>query len=153
MKDIARSARRSPFLAYDRGHGVAVDSSENVYIIGLGEGGRNENLHGGLRNIFLTKYDAEGNKQWIRQIGHGTNDETFIIAVDQSGNIYITGRILKDGADKGEHQDLFIVSYDADGTKRWSRKSGTASAGKAREIDVDRNGDIIINGDSPRDPG
>ena len=151
MKNIARSARRSPFLAYDRGHGVAVDSSENVYIIGLGEGSRDENLHGGLRNIFLTKYDADGNKQWIRQIGHGTNDETFIIAVDQCGNIYITGRIFKDwdGTNHGEYQDLFIVSYDADGTKRWTRKLGTASAGKAREIDVDRNGDIFINGDSP----
>ena len=49
----------SPDIAY----GVATDSSGNVYVTGYTEGGLDGNSNAGNRDIFVVKYNSDGNKQ------------------------------------------------------------------------------------------
>ena len=47
----------------DRANGVATDSSGNVYVTGYTGGGLDGNNHSGNTDIFVVKYDSDGNKQ------------------------------------------------------------------------------------------
>jgi len=49
--------------------------------------------------VFLVKYDATGNQQWIRQFGSlekYSSDIRYSITVDMNGVIYATGVIDRD---------------------------------------------------------
>jgi hypothetical protein len=47
----------------DVGYGVTTDSSGNIYVTGLTEGGLDGNTNSGERDIFLVKYNSSGTKQ------------------------------------------------------------------------------------------
>ena len=47
----------------DQAYGVATDSSGNVYVTGYTEGGLDGNTSAGSSDLFVVKYDSNGNKQ------------------------------------------------------------------------------------------
>ena len=47
----------------ERGEGVTVDSSDNIYVTGFTEGGLDGNTNSGAKDIFLVKYNSSGIKQ------------------------------------------------------------------------------------------
>ena len=81
----------------DIGYDVAVDGSGNVYITGsfsntvnFGAGDVTSNGNG---DVFVTKLNTSGAHQWTTTYGHNqaTNDIGYEVAVDGSGNVYVTG--------------------------------------------------------------
>ncbi|SVB66951.1 uncharacterized protein METZ01_LOCUS219805, partial [marine metagenome] len=79
--------------------GIAVDSSDNVYITGyfsgtanFDPGGTEELTSNGNEDVFFAKYDTNGIYQWAHDIGGSDGDEGQGIAVDSDGNVYITGK-------------------------------------------------------------
>jgi uncharacterized delta-60 repeat protein len=88
----------------DSGNGIALDGSENIYITG----GFNRFVEGS-EDAFIAKYDSAGtsllNITWA-----GSNDDSGSgIAVDGSGNIYITGYTYRFG--EGD-SNAFIAKYN-----------------------------------------
>ena len=75
----------------DAGRGVAVDSNNNIYVTGTTAGGLDGYTNSGEQDIFLVKYDLNGNKLWTRQLGTSASDIAHGVAVDSSNNIYVTG--------------------------------------------------------------
>ena len=96
---------------------VALDASGNVFISGYtygvegsdGIGGSNA----GSADAFLSKFDSDGNNVWTTQIGTSGGDKSQSVAVDTSGNVYISGDTLGDlaGSNVGE-RDAFLVKYE-----------------------------------------
>ena len=67
--------------------GIAVDSANNLYITGYSPGTNSGN------DIVTIKYDQSGNQVWLQRYngpGNG-DDEGNAIAVDNNGNVYVTG--------------------------------------------------------------
>ena len=65
---------------------------------------------------------------WSRQIGTSDYDASHSVAVDASGNAYISG--WTEGALAGTNAglwDAFLVKYDASGNLLWSQQIGTSS--------------------------
>ena len=59
-----------------------------------------------------------GTQQWIKQTGTDEDDHAFGVAVDSSGNPYVTGDT--EGAFSGftnadAWRDIFLLKYDTDG--------------------------------------
>ncbi|WP_000304246.1 SBBP repeat-containing protein, partial [Leptospira interrogans] len=76
-----------------QGNGVAFDSSGNIYLTGRTSGNLDGQALSGIQDLFVTKYDTGGNKQWTRLLGvAGQITQGNGVAFDSSGNIYLTGR-------------------------------------------------------------
>ncbi len=66
---------------------IAVDNLGNVYVTGYSTG---PPFRGGL-DYFTAKYDASGNLIWSVRYDYNGDDFANAIAVDGSGNVYVTG--------------------------------------------------------------
>lgn len=77
-----------------------------------------------------------------------TNSVAFGVAVDASGNVYMTG--WGSGSMLGQtpigNLDGFLVKYNAAGDLQWIRQFGTPSEDRASSIALDSSGDVYVAG-------
>lgn len=133
----------------DAGYSIATDPNGNSYVTGYTAGDPDdENRNNGSEDIFVAKYDADGNKQWTRLLGTSESDNGQGIAVDSSGNSYITGYTGGDleGETNAGHDDIFVAKYDTDGNREWTRQFGTSHYDYGMGIAVDSNGNSYLTG-------
>jgi uncharacterized delta-60 repeat protein len=139
---------------WDAGYGVAVDSSNNIYVTGYTYGGLDGNTNSGGRDIFLVKYNSSGTKQWTQQFGTSGGDLGYGVAVDSSNNIYVTGYTGGglDGNTNSGGKDIFLVKYNSSGTKQWTQQLGSSKSDNGTRKDyglasnVDSKGNIYVTG-------
>ena len=99
-----------PGNSYDQPAALAVDAAGNVYVTG----GSGENYY--AADYVTVKYNSAGTQEWVATYdGPGSGyDYPRAIAVDNSGNVYVTGSSLT-----GTNYDYATVKYDAAGTQEW----------------------------------
>jgi hypothetical protein len=95
----------------DWAEAIAVDGSGNVYVAGWSLGS------GTTMDYTTIKYDPNGNELWVRRYNGQANgsDEAYAIAVDDSGNVYVTGR--SEGS--GTAEDCATIKYYPNGDTAW----------------------------------
>jgi hypothetical protein len=130
--------------------GIGTDASGNVYCSGHFQGiasfGSNTLVNLGVADMFLAKYDPQGQALWARRIGaYDTNYwNAFGFAVDAAGNAYVASRD-SGTADFGTvmltNSAAFIAKYDPAGTLLWATESLPASA-----IAAGTNGAVYMTG-------
>jgi uncharacterized delta-60 repeat protein len=124
----------------DFGNSIAVDASGNVYVTGASFGS------GTGFDYATVKYDSAGQQQWVaRYNGPGNaDDEAYGIAVDASGNVYVTGS----SAGSGTANDYATIKYNASGQEEWvARYDGpTSSNDYANAIAIDASGNVYVTG-------
>lgn len=85
-------------IDWDKGYGIVIDGSGNVYVTGSFGGiatfGNTTLTSAGSSDVFITKYDESGALQWVQKAGSRGPDVGQNIAVDRSGNVYITGSFI-----------------------------------------------------------
>jgi hypothetical protein len=77
-----------PGNAGDQASALAIDAAGDVYVTG-GSIGAGSGL-----DYATVKYDAEGNERWVARYngpGNTTTDFAAAVAVDEAGNVYVTG--------------------------------------------------------------
>jgi len=105
---------------------VAV-SGDGVYVTGTTMDNLDGNHSTSTYDMFLTKYNYAGFKQWTRQVGGSGGDFGVNVAVDADGFIYVTGSAGSnpfDGLSSKGKDDLFLIKYDAAGNKLWTQMFG-----------------------------
>ena len=113
------------------GYGLAMDSSNNVYISGKTTGGLGGNTCIGMQDAFLSQYSSSGTAKWTVQLGvAGATTAANSTATDTSGNVYLAG--VTSGSLAGNtltgQQDAFLSQYGSSGTAKWIVQLGAASA-------------------------
>ena len=131
---------------FDGSYSLAFDPAGSLYV-GGGTDGRLGYSHVGGRDAFLTKYDSDGTLQWTRQFGTSASDSISGVAVDAGGNVIVagsTGGTIGDVSAGGS--DLFLASYDGDGSLQWMRQVGTPSDEIGAVMRLDAAGNIYVFG-------
>jgi hypothetical protein len=127
---------------------VAVDASGNAYISGESAGSLGGPNAGGL-DAFLIKYSSAGNLLWTRQIGTSTSDWSNSVAVDASGNAFISGLTYGSlGGPNAGSADAVLIKYSSAGDLVWSRQIGTSSTDESWSVAVDASGNAYISGET-----
>jgi hypothetical protein len=111
----------------------------------------------GLVDVFLTKFDANGNFQWARSWGAtNLNDAAGGIAVDETDNVYVSG-YFEDTVDFNQtgvasnitshgKADAFICKHSSKGTFQWARTWGGTGTDSAGGIALDGLGSVYVAG-------
>jgi len=140
----------------DAGFGVDTDIFGNPYVIGYTWGdldGDGPGLHEGQEDIYLTKFDPNGNQKWIKQLGSSEADVPYAMTIDKlHGNIYVTGFSIGNIANasgtqpNAGGQDIVAISFNTEGQLKWLRQFGTEGDDNGFGITVDRHQHTYISG-------
>lgn len=127
---IVWTRKRPGNIVYD----ITSDANGNIYMVGSPDDG----------GYLTVKYDAAGNELWSTLLQPGTLPYLWnpYIAVDTTGNVYITGY----RETLGYPVDTPLIKYDASGNFQWYKffKGDQEEAGQ--DIAVDANGDVYVTG-------
>jgi chitodextrinase len=124
--------------ADEAGNGVAVDGSGNIVIVGSTSGNLDSYSNQGSYDIVVAKYDAAGNKLWSWADGTALDDSAYDVALDGSGNVYVTGSVRGDlhGQTSSGFYDAFLMKFNSSGTRQWTRLIGTDQQESAQAVVV-----------------
>jgi hypothetical protein len=141
----------------DNGYSTVTDFKGNVFVTGKYLSptfsiGNDTLYNAGQDDIFLAKYDKSGNPIWSKRAGSTSSDCGNGIAVDATGNAYVTGYYqfnLIMGTDTlynaGAH-DMFLAKYDTNGNVIWAKSAGGDHDDYAQNITADSNGFLYVIG-------
>ncbi len=119
------------------------DGSNNSVVIGYGGN------PAGNDDIFIIKYAADGSRPWTPIVyDSGRNDHPTAVALDKSGNIFVTGYSYDTAADPSGSYDWFTAKYDgSSGALIWSDTYNSSYGDDvATSIDVDNAGNAYVTG-------
>ncbi|MFH2095007.1 MAG: GEVED domain-containing protein [Bacteroidota bacterium] len=106
----------------------------------------------GAADLWMAKFDSDGNSQWARNMGSGSNEVPASIKTDETGNSYIaasgTDPFTIDGFDyTGTGNKYFILKVDnSTGSVVWLKDLQGTGNSEVRDIDIHPSGDLILVG-------
>jgi hypothetical protein len=143
---VKQWTRQLGATADDIGYGVAVDSSDSIYVTGFTTGAE-------LRDIFLVKYDSSGLLLWTQQLGTAADDVGNGVNLDSYDNVYVTGYAGGDldGNRNAGNFDIFLLKCGSSGAKQWTRQLGTISDDVGRGLSINSKNNIYVTGSTGGD--
>ena len=148
----------------DGGNDIVLDDLGNIYLAGIISGSADFDPSANVDMIafnansdgFLAKYDASGNYLWAKNIGSSLFDNCSGIALDETGNVIITGLFQSSlDFDFGVGSavltsvgatDIYFAKYDENGNYIWANQIGSADNDLSNEIALDADQNIYLTG-------
>jgi len=129
-----------PGNSKDTAKAIAVDGSGNTYVVGssyVNKGRDRTDI-----DYFIIKYNSVGVVQWVAFYNGLDNyhDEAAAIAVDDSGNVYVTG---------GSGGSYATVKYNSAGVQQWVARynePGGNESDAATALIIDGSGNLYVTG-------
>jgi hypothetical protein len=151
-------------IANDRGESMAVDGAGNMYVTGSFEetvdfdpGAATANLtsSGGI-DVFVTKMNSQGELLWAVRAGGPQDIQAVALAVDDTGNVYVTGYFLGT-ADFDPRPtdvlnltavagDVFVWKLSPAGAVVWAKRAGGSGFDSGSSLAIDSSGDVYVTG-------
>jgi hypothetical protein len=116
--------RRFGTAGYDKAYAVDI-AGGGIYVAGRVDMALQGQTHYGAADVFVSRYDSDGNQVWARQFGSTSSDIAYAVAADESG-IYVAGTTptsLPDQVSFGS-RDAFVLKYSHSGDRVWTRQIG-----------------------------
>lgn len=153
----------------DHGQSIGIDGSGNVYTAGMFRGtvdfdpgpGTFNLTAIGTDDIFISKMDAAGNFVWAKRMGNTNYNLVSSMAVDNDGNVYLTGRfegtvdfdpgagtfnITSTVVNNFPTIDVYVSKLNASGDFVWAKHFGGTEDNYSYSIAVDGSGNVYTTG-------
>ncbi|MBD3581311.1 T9SS type A sorting domain-containing protein [Flavobacterium selenitireducens] len=152
-------AKRAGGTAGQSSNALAVDDENNILITGDFTSsitfGSSLLTSSGSADIFVAKYDTNGNEIWATSMGGPDYDTASNIATDMEGNVIIAGDYYDDitignvalyHTGQADASDIFIAKYDMAGFPVWCKSLQGDLKDTCSGIATDALGNIVITG-------
>jgi len=120
----------------DEARGIAIDSSDNIYITG-----QTYSTDTSSTMIVTAKYDSDGTLIWQVQLDGAQTQYGISIDTDSSNNVYVAGISY---AGSGPSDEVAIVKYNSAGSLQWQRILGSTGSENPPGIAIDSDGNVCI---------
>jgi len=149
--------------SYDVSIHLTIDNSGNIYVTGYFQGTADFDPGAGTNNfvavnldVFVSKFDADLNYIWAKQLAGTSDDKSKSVAVDALGNVYTTGNFggTLDLDPSGSVQnfitagelDVFISKLNSNGDYVWGKQIGGTSWDDGNFILTDASNNVYTTG-------
>lgn len=149
-------------MANDVAYSLTLDTASNIYITGSFQSyidfGSSTSLSSlGSDDIFIAKFDVNGNLSWAKSIGGSYADYGRSIVTDTMGGLYLTGK-YQGSADFDPSsnyvglsssmgsEDIFLLKFDYNGIFQWVKGIGSSSYDVGTSIVAEPSGDVYTTG-------
>jgi len=156
-------ARSMGGTATDIPRAIAVDTQNNVFITGRFDGTADfdpslssTSFTAVMTDMFVAKYNPNGQLIWAHGIGSSSFEEGRDIAVDIEGNAFVIGNFwgtvdFDSGTPEvlvtsNSESDAFLAKYSPDGECLWAFNVGGNASDEGRGVTVDPAGNAYITG-------
>jgi len=133
------------------GNDIGLDMFGNVYVLGnttcpssdLATPGAYDSSCQGSHEMFLVKFDPQGQRLWGTYIGGPDNEYSAALSVSPPGNVYLIGTTdspqgivpaLSTDPTFGGVRDAVIAKFSPHGQLRWARYYGGTSSDQGLDI-------------------
>ncbi len=148
---------------YIYGHKVTTDNAGNIYAIGNFKGSVDFNnqlavdsLTANDNSWFILKENSNGFFVWVKSISGLLSSNSRFIAVDDTGNVYISGRFentvdfdpgpgIHSLTSNGDY-DFFVLKLDTHGDFVWAKSIGETGRDRCRNMAIDHAGNLYLTG-------
>jgi hypothetical protein len=134
---------------------VAVDSVNNIYVVGRTKSILDQGIGFGGWDGFLMKFDSNGNEIWSKYFGGIEDDFVDALSIDLEDNIFLattkrtilpTPLAAQNNFETQDFSGLVVTKIDTSGEEVWTMDFGTALDDDALTIETDFNGNIFLGG-------
>jgi hypothetical protein len=154
-------AQRFGSLTTDEATGVAIDSNDNIVVVGLFGGTVNFGgvslTSAGNEDIFVAKYGSSGTLLWAKGFGGTAGESCNGVALDGSDNILITGYYGYSGTavdfgggplplSGGLVEEVFVAKLNSNGGYLWANGYASSGNDSGNGIAVDGSGNLVVVG-------
>jgi hypothetical protein len=109
---------------------IALDHNGNILQVGYGSGNFPANKGG--RDGNIAKYDSNGQKLWVQNVGTPKDDNLFGVAADASGNIFTVGT-----TSKHPRASATLVKLAPDGQELFFKENAPRDFQQFRDVCID----------------
>ncbi|HEY6171407.1 MAG TPA: T9SS type A sorting domain-containing protein [Candidatus Kapabacteria bacterium] len=153
------------FLEQERGNAMAIDKDGNTLITGSFMDNINLDplqkatplTSSGGNDIFIAKYNNQGILLWAVSFGGDDDDDGKAIALDASGNVYITGYVGDAIVDFDPStktvsypalggKDIFVSKFSSSGVHQWSTRMGGLYDEEGNGVALDKSSNVYTVG-------
>jgi hypothetical protein len=138
------------------GMGISSDVAGNCYVTGYFGSpiiyfDSDTLVNNGVEDLFIVKYNAQGNVSWVKGGGGPSFDRGYGICTDDGGISYVTG-FFKASASFGgfnffgSNNETIALKYDSSGNVIWGLQNTGSLNDIAYGISIDGNGNAYIGG-------
>jgi len=134
---------------------MKIDDLGNVFVTGMGKGERNYDTDDQGMSFITIKYDSAGVQKWINKY-NTTNtinpgrDYPYGMAIDNAGNIYVTGYTVGIEGTLDFIDQCATVKYNNAGELLWVQRYSINNISGSRisptAIAVNNSGDVFVTG-------
>jgi len=143
-------------VSFDHGQDLAVDFNGNIFLTGTFQEtvilSTDTLVSKGQHDVFLAKFNPEGDLLWCRQAGGTAKDQSLGIAVNSRGEAIITGMFEgwmyfeSDTLKSIDNSDIFVANYSPTGQLNWVRREGGMGFDGGYDIACDPNNNVYLMG-------
>ncbi len=143
---------------FDEAFSVRTDLSSNIYVAGRFNSptinfGASTLATSGSYDLYIAKYDSNGNPLWGQKAGGSGIDEGWALDIDNNDNILLTGRYSSATITFGSYtlnnsgmEDAYLVKYSPSGNALWAKNVGGTGADAGTALSTDGIGNTYITG-------
>jgi photosystem II stability/assembly factor-like uncharacterized protein len=138
----------------DFGGSIELDFGGNIYLSGYSTDnwGSPVRSYSGDYDVFAAKLNNSGDLQWNTFLGGERYDQGGSIAVDDGGNVHVTGRSADNWGSPvrsySGHYDVFAAKLNNNGDLQWNTFLGGSGGDYSGKVALDYVGNVYVCGRS-----
>ena len=138
-----KSLIRSTFGGKNRDYANAVTKTSDGNYVAVGASESYSKY--GDKDLFIVKFDKNGEKLWQRHFGGDRDDEGYDVVGVKNGAVLVVGYTESYGHG---YKDVYFLYIDKNGKEIWSKAIGGKDDEEAKAITISKDGSIFLAGSS-----